>query len=193
MTCQTALSLLDDFVDGELSQALAEEVSVHLEGCPRCRSEADETKSLKELLRQSEVRDPGRDYWPETSQLILARTVQSASAQEPHHTTADQLADQRNAFVRALLSLAASLVILVSAVVVGQSQKSTATLSSPDNPVLLTSSLAQRLDPDFQIVTHEERTRLAKGMLLMGPPGPFGRIAGLMELINLASPGFTEP
>ncbi len=193
MTCQTALSLLDDFVDGELSQALSEEVSVHLEGCPRCRSEARETISLKELLRQSEIHSPGRDYWPETSQLILARTVQSASAQEPHRTTADQLANRRNAFARALVSLAASLVILASAVVIGQSQKSTATRSSPDNPVLLTSSLAQQLDPDFQIVTQEERTRLAKGMLLMGPPGPFGRISGLMELTNLAVPGLTEP
>ena len=50
MTCQSTLSLLDDFVDGELPEFLAEQVSNHLKVCRTCRTEFEQTQQLKELL-----------------------------------------------------------------------------------------------------------------------------------------------
>ena len=82
MICQHALSLLDDFLDNELASSTAAEVKSHLDGCTTCRQAYDESRRLKELLRQKRNRDPGQDYWLETSQLILARTVQEFPADE---------------------------------------------------------------------------------------------------------------
>ena len=75
MTCQDALALLDDFVDGELDSSTAGAMRNHIETCDHCRAEHAATERLKELLNQPSIETPGPDYWSETTHLIMARTV----------------------------------------------------------------------------------------------------------------------
>ena len=181
MICQRALSLLDDFLDNELTLSTAAEVKSHLDDCTTCRQAYDESRRLKELLRQKRNRDPGQDYWLETSQLILARTVQRSEPEQPY-AMRETASDPKGSFVQALVSLAASLVILVSALVVGMNQSHAPDAATRGGPVLFGSSVDQQLNAGNFIITEDERQRLAKGMLLLGPPGLLGHVGGLTQL-----------
>ncbi|MEA3297084.1 MAG: zf-HC2 domain-containing protein [candidate division Zixibacteria bacterium] len=193
MTCTQALSLLDEFVDGDLKPTRMDELRVHLDGCPECRSEYEDTKRLKELLKQRKVQDPGPDYWQETLQLILARTVETSQSDEHHPMHNDQIATRRNAFIRALVSLAASLAILTSAILISQNQDRTTRAAKVRQPIILTSSLQQRLQPSNRFVTNDEWNRLTRGMLLLGSPGFPGRYVAMTKFDKLAPSGYSQP
>lgn len=192
MTCQSTLSLLDDYVDGELPAFLAEQVSNHLKVCRACWTEYEQTQRLKELLKQRQAPDPGPDYWSEASQLIVARAVEGPSA--GRFDAADDIAERRNSFFRALVSLAASLMILFTALLIGQEHqevKQQAGITS--GPVLVASSVGRGSDEASRVVSSDEMARVAKGMLLLGPPGMLGRFAGLTELRILTLGEYWEP
>ena len=65
MTCEQTLSLLDDYVDGSLSEADHQELELHLATCDACRREE---QSLRVFLAQAASlkrdRVPSRDLWP---------------------------------------------------------------------------------------------------------------------------------
>lgn len=187
MICQHALSLLDDYLDNELPAPVTAEVRNHLDQCDDCRREFEESRRLKELLKQKGTRDPGEDYWLETSQLILAKTVQQSSGYEPY-ASSDNDADSRGPFVQALVSLVASLVILASAIVVGMNQDHALNAGIRGGPILFSSSVGRQLNAGHTIMTEDERQRLAKGMLIMGPPGLLGHFSGLTQLRMVITP-----
>jgi anti-sigma factor RsiW len=58
-------ALISGFIDGELTQADAQRVRLHLEGCAECRATADELAQLKETTMSSEFKIPD-DGWDET-------------------------------------------------------------------------------------------------------------------------------
>lgn len=185
MTCQLALTLIDNLVDGELSPAEAEQVRQHLDGCKKCREEYGATRNLKKVLKRTPTYDPGPDYWSETASLIRARTIESPVGWQAHHTTVEKTALQRRALVRSLVSVAASLFLLVSAVLVGSHQdQRISRLNVAEAPILATAPVSELLGDDkVPIVTRAEQVRLAKGLLLMGNPGFLGRFAGLPDLM----------
>ncbi len=181
MICQRALSFLDDYLDHELAPSVAAEVKDHLDRCEVCRREYEESRRLKELLKQKSTGDPGDEYWLETSQLILARTIHQDIGGETF--AAEETApDPKGAFLQALVSLAASLVILVSAVVVGMNQGRAPDVRTQGGPLLFSSEMGKQLNSSDLIYTKAERERLAKGMLIMGPPGLLGHFSGLARL-----------
>jgi len=186
MTCQRVLSQVENLIDGELSPAEAEQVQKHLEGCLSCREEFLTVQRLKQLLGQMPACDPGRDYWDQTERLILERTinVQQSHWQTPRGTT-DKVRLQHNALMRALASLAASLFVLVSAILIGtNSDGKVSRMSAADVPILATAPGSELLGTDNKpLVTQAEQVRLAKGMLLMGSPGFLGRFTGLPDLM----------
>lgn len=186
MTCQRARSQLEDYVDDELSPADAEQVRKHLEECRRCREEFLASQRLKQLLKQTPRYDPGRDYWSDTARLIRARTVDIAldDGREGRVTTGT-VGTRGNALVRALVSLAASLFVLISAILLGFSQdESVSRRHGVSAPILATAPVSELLGTDNgPVVTQPEQVRLAKGMLLMGAPGFLGRFAGLPDLM----------
>lgn len=187
MICLRALSLLDDYLDKELPESATAEVKNHLDQCDSCRREFEESRYLKELLKQQGPRDPGEDYWLETSQLILAKTVQQYSGDEPYASSATD-SDDRGPFLQALVSLAASLVILASAVVVGMNQSAAPDADVIGGPILFSSSVSRQLNANHTIMTEGERQRLAKGMLIMGPPGLLGHFGGMTQLRLVVTP-----
>lgn len=188
MICQRALSLLDDYLDDELPESDTTQVKSHLDQCETCRQEFGESRYLKELLKQTGPRDPGEDYWLETSQLVLARTVQQSNTQEPFASNESD-SGSRGPFLQALVSLAASLVILASAIVVGMNQGHAPNAGIQGGPILFSSSVGRQLNAGNTIMTNDERQRLAKGMLIMGPPGLLGHFGGLTQLQMVITPG----
>lgn len=181
MTCRYTQSLLEDLVDGALPHERASEIQDHLATCSNCRAEYSELRKLKELLRTHVVEDPGREYFQETTELILARTVGQ------NHTTKSrqpERQERRDAFVRAVLSAAASLVVLFSAVTIGNMDSpGTSQANRLNSPMLATSTVMENLNTQIpSILPPEDRTRLAQGMLLMGPPGLLGKFGEMKEL-----------
>jgi anti-sigma factor RsiW len=186
MTCHTALTLLDDYADGQLDSSSAGELEEHLEGCTSCRRELAETRRLKELLGQSISPSPGSDYWSQTTRSILARTVGLDYQRE---TASSRERSKKSAFIRSVITLAASIAVLFSAVYIGENQdRSPATfeVAQAGGPVFLSAAVARQLDPRAPVYTQEDRRRLARGMLLMGPPGIPGRLAIMAEMSELS-------
>ncbi len=56
MNCNKATVLMSAAIDGELTEKEAEELSGHLADCPECRSEFQEAKNTKIIIRERIVR-----------------------------------------------------------------------------------------------------------------------------------------
>ena len=186
MTCYDALALLDDFVDGELDSSLAGLLRDHVENCDQCHEEFLATKRLKELLKKIPIDNPSEDYWSDTTRLIMARTVAAAEVYKPNAQPPYRRRD-RTDFVRSLVSLAASIAILISAVLVGQSQDQPAVSVSTQGgrPIFLAHSVVDQFPGGYPaLAMGDDQSRLARGMLLMGTPGHLSRLALLADLMT---------
>ncbi|MFQ6007514.1 MAG: anti-sigma factor family protein [Candidatus Zixiibacteriota bacterium] len=186
MTCQYIVTLIEDFTDSELDVVRAEQVRQHIKDCSQCRAEYETTRQLKKLLKQTKVSDPSDDYWLEISALIRARTIESPADRQIGVSLAVKTAPPlgRQAWIRSLMTVAASLTLLLAALLVGTSQpERMAILNRSNTPILATSAVSGLLSADgILVVTHAEQVRLAKGTLLMGNPSFLGRFEGLPEL-----------
>jgi len=188
MTCHEALALLEDYVDGELSGSREAQVSRHLDGCPSCREEVESTIILKAVLRQSKPPDPGEEYWSETTRLIKARTTESRFPETEIISVNGRRSMERSAFARSLVSVAASLIVLFSALLLGSGKhERIARLTASEPPVYVAAPIEQVTATDNEIiVTQDENDRLARGMLLLGAPGSLGRFISPLAVISTA-------
>jgi len=74
MNCERFREILDDWVDGSLSEAEHQEAELHLASCATCR--ADERKLRAFLAEAAGLRheaQPGRDLWPSIATRIESR------------------------------------------------------------------------------------------------------------------------
>lgn len=185
MTCRHALSLLEDFVDGELPDHDAEELRQHLATCSSCREEHDRSRQLRESLQSHITPEPPPGYWGETERLILARTIDGRDAVAD--TGSSDRETTRRAFVRSVLSVAVSLAVLVSAVIIGSNRQGPVVeVSAQGGSMLVTAPLVGLTGSDDTVImTRAEHTRLAVGVLLMGTPGLAGRFVAFPDLMTL--------
>ena len=192
MTCQSTLALLEDFVDKELTTEQQAQIEKHITACDKCRAEYESAIVLKELLQNRKTPDPGQDYWLETTSLIRARTVDSIAPPSEATGAVDRRSYDRNAFVRSLVSVAASLVILFSALLLGSTHKQhLADIGTTEAPVFVSVPLEEVVASDnITIVTVEEKALVSKGMLLLGAPGILGRFAPPTGLAQVAGSTF---
>jgi len=65
MKCEQVQTLLDQYIDGELSQALAGEVGLHLSQCPACAAEMQAMVKAGAALRDALSEEPARDLFPD--------------------------------------------------------------------------------------------------------------------------------
>ena len=187
MTWHLTGSLLEDYIDGELAETEVTRVTEHLKTCPECRAEFDSGRRLKIVLSQQRLPDPGPDYWPEVTSLVLARTVESGATQFVERPAAErQHADVRRTFVRSLVSLAASLVLLVSALVVGSNHLRERAQTAPEKrPVYVAASIRALIGPDnYVVITPKEKVTIARGVSALGAPGLLGRVSALSQLLT---------
>jgi hypothetical protein len=93
-------------------------------------------------------------------------------------------AESRTAFLRAGLSLAASLGILFTAIYLGSDRtEEISRIAPPEAPVLAAAPLSRILGPSPNpLITNQEQVRLAAGLMIMGPPGFLGRIERFPDL-----------
>jgi len=185
MTCRETLGFLGDFVDNTLSVTQAGEIAKHLEHCSTCRKEYKATKSLQGLMGRINSPEPGPDYWQDTTDIILARTVGSITSPKQKVTGKDKTGTNHQAFIRSLVSVAASLVILFSAIFLGKSENyPSAELTNPENPFLVVAPLQEMFyDKKITVATTAERVRIQKGTLLIGAPGFLGKLTLLTNPI----------
>jgi hypothetical protein len=181
MTCRQVLSLLEDLADNELSPAQRDIVGRHLKQCQKCRAEYEATRQLKELMTNVKTAYPDADYWEETTDLILARTVSSGEEYYSPAAADNRPRKGRDAFIRSIVSVAASLFILFTAIYLGNQQEGRiARIGNERSPVLVTAPLQDLFfDDTMEFATHDEQSRLLNGMLLVGPPGVLGKSARL--------------
>ncbi|MDH4156241.1 MAG: zf-HC2 domain-containing protein [candidate division Zixibacteria bacterium] len=183
MTCRQVLSLLEDYVDNELSPAQHDIVDSHLKQCPQCRAEHEATRRLKELMTNVKTAYPDADYWEETTDLILARTIGADEAYYSPAATDNSPRQGRDAFIRSIISVAASLFILFTAIYLGQQQEGRIDrMASVPAPVLVAAPLQNLFfDDTMEFATRDEQSRLLNGMLLVGPPGVLGKFARMPD------------
>lgn len=71
MTCEKALELLDEYVDGTLDEAQHQELELHLADCAACRQEERALRAfLAEAASFKRETPPSRDLWPEIAERI---------------------------------------------------------------------------------------------------------------------------
>jgi anti-sigma factor RsiW len=175
-----ASTLLDSYLDGELDPAIAGEIESHLTSCSACSEELQVAQNVRELLKHRPVHLPPEGYWAESAKAILERARQEDRIVpiEPYYR--EREADTRRNFVRSLISLAASIVVLFSAIYFGQSQPDGNRIVTVDGQeIILTSALIEDLNPQLG---NAERHDLAVGYSLLGAPGRNGRVAVLAHL-----------
>ncbi len=191
MTCHQAVSLLDIYLDGELTPPSSVELERHLASCPACTIELESAKTLRELLKQSRETsappEPRPDYWTEAESLILARTVESSAA-ATERTTVTSLTNGQGAgpLVRSLMLFAASLVLMIGAIYVGSQRQQLARVTiNEQSPVLVAASATGTFGEDNGLVlTKEEKNSLVRGMFALGAPGPVGRYTTIADLLG---------
>ncbi len=185
MTHRHTLSLLEDLVDDELPSGKLDEVRRMIEDDPELQREVARSRRLRELLGKIRTPDPGRQYWDETQSLILARTVEADEAAAAVYT-------ERFSLVRALFSVAASIAILIAALFVGSNGRTPMPLQGADNrpAAFVAASQKTTVSPaDFPVYDHDDALRLARAMIVMGPPGMFGRCLLFPEHVDRTSIG----
>jgi len=81
MKHDTAIELLDDYVDGELEPSLIEALEGHVQRCVACRREVE---GLRKLLEDAAALprsiEPSTDLWPEIAAAALPRRAAEAPA-----------------------------------------------------------------------------------------------------------------
>lgn len=69
-------TLVSGHLDGELTQAAAQKVRLHLEDCAHCRALLEDLKALREATMSTEFEPPNDDQWderPRSTTSLLSR------------------------------------------------------------------------------------------------------------------------
>jgi len=185
MTCQVALSCLDQLVDDELTEEQKSQVMEHINSCENCKRELEELKQIKNLLNKSKKFEPSEEYWSEVTGLIKAKTTDVEPVDSGHRSHTEQISIKRNALLRSLISTAAALVILFTALLLGSQQRQVAMAQfNSKNPIMATADIRDLLTSDNRaLYSANDQRHLAQGMLLVGIPVILGRFAALPELM----------
>ncbi len=187
MTCSHFMALLDGFIDGEIETAISDEMQQHLRKCDDCSNEYASALRLKKTLADMTFPDPGNEYWQETTDIIMARTVGADLAQP---NGAETVSDKR-AFVRSMLSLAASLLILFTAMLLGTGQNGPSVLLNPPSAAVEHPSSIDQDSVPMQprvFAPTDDQTRLLRGTLLLASPGAPGLATAMARMGVGANP-----
>ncbi len=186
MTCRHTLSLLEDYVDQELTISQRDEIDAHLAICEICQKKFHQATKLKETLSNFETIDPGQNYWDETTQLILARTAQSDIIANVGRISLEQYCSTKGAFLRSVASFIVALFVLGSAIFFGSIQTNKQQITEIKTEIILSAEILEHFNNVNEIIfTKNEQARLTRGIFLLGTPGMLGRSALVSDLLTL--------
>jgi len=184
MTHRHITDVIDDYIDDELDISASEEVRRHIEQCRTCRAEYELALRLRKMLSGNSAADPGEDYFNEVSALILAKTVNTTPSETIVTNLEKQRRNNKRAFYRSLVSVAASLVIFFTALIFGSTQNKPVTVNVSSSEETYHMTVTQENDDnDYVIMTAAEQRNLIKGIILLGSPGHFEQCGILSELL----------
>jgi len=103
-----------DYLDGELSPDLRDQIERHLAACAECREDLEKLKVLTRSLTQLEVPDPGDEYFEALTGTIVARTA-AITGEESAPATVSYQRDTRRRLLTTLIKLAAAVTLLFTA------------------------------------------------------------------------------
>ena len=69
--------LLSGYLDGELTQAGAQRVRIHLEDCAACRESYDELRTLREATMTTRLEGPETREWDESPRGMISLTTRT--------------------------------------------------------------------------------------------------------------------
>ncbi|MBN1212225.1 MAG: zf-HC2 domain-containing protein [candidate division Zixibacteria bacterium] len=184
MTHRHITDVIDDYIDEELDISTAEEVRRHLEQCRTCRAEYELALRLRNILSGNSAPDPGEDYFNEVSALISAKTVETYQTETAVTNLEQQRRNNKRAFYRSLVSVAASLVIFFTALIFGSTQNKPVTVNVLSyQGTSRVAAATENDDNDNVILTPAEQRNLIKGIILLGSPGHFEQCGILSDLL----------
>lgn len=185
MTHKSLLSLLEDFVDGELSDEDAERVRAMLAESPDIRTEYELSKLVRGILHNKGSYDPGDTYFDELTELIRARTIQR-TREEHTRISPSVTRSERRAFVRSLVSAVASLILLFTALFIGSKRDLfTANMNRGGQEIMTTAEVSAELATfQTELGSVEQRQNLGQGMFLLSPPGMASRFLVLPDYLG---------
>ena len=178
MTCRDTLSLLDDFIDNDLSADSAAQVQSHLDECLSCRAEYGRSLQLKAWLKRDAVPEPPAEYWTEVSAIIQARTVDSVPL--IRERAAEERTPGRRALYRSVAVFAASAVLLATTLLITYNRDERSASGTGPSSVYVTSRLSDRMNsPVNDYISRQDQTRISGGTLVVGAPSMVGRYSSL--------------
>lgn len=185
MTCHNAQSLLDAWLDSELSPEDSSLLNDHLDICAQCHAEFETSAQVRDILTRKPLSEPRTGYWEEVTSLILARTVENDPEPSEDAGTYISGSNNRSILMRPLISVIASLGLLFAALFVGANKN----LFTPiaNSPVVQEESLTATLwlvsADNRYFISEEDEAMLTQGMLLLAPPGPLSRFEAANVLL----------
>jgi hypothetical protein len=167
--------LIEAYVDNDLTLDKRAEAEKLLAESEECRVYQRQVEELRGYLKSSAPRDPGEDYWRETSSLILAKT----SNREPIFVPGKVVPRPTSTGLRrAVYSAVVSLSILIIALAIGSSQSVNYAVVRMDNSeYLATVDVREKLSVSDDFNADRETALLAGSSVLIGFPGSVGRAA----------------
>jgi len=103
-----------DYLDGDLSPDMRDQVERHLAECAQCREDLEKLKALTRSLSQIDVPDPGEEYFESVTEIIMARTAGNQEAESSRGPVPFQPATRRR-LLTTLIKLAAAVTLLFTA------------------------------------------------------------------------------
>jgi hypothetical protein len=188
MTCLEFRLRLDQYLDQELSAEDKHSAEDHLESCSSCREEFASHRQVQQLLSGfTPPVQPPEDYWDRSRDRVLARTVLSSDYASPEKI--DTFGGHRSytPLVRSMISVAASVALLATALVLGSRHERPAViLRLGQSEVIVSAGLADMLDtPDGGPLTLGDQRRIGSLSVLVGGPGMVGRFGYLPGLLRI--------
>jgi len=188
MTCLEFRLLLDRYLDQELSAEDNHSAEEHLEACSSCREEVASHRQVQHLLSgYAPPVQPPEVYWELSKDRVLARTVLSSDHASPEKV--DTFGGNRSytPLVRSMISVAASVALLATALVLGsRHERPAVVLRQGDSQVIVSAGLADMLDmPDGGPLTLGDQRRIGSLAVLVGGPGMVGRFGYLPGLLRI--------
>jgi len=182
MTRRHDLSLIDDLVDNELSPERTAEVRQLIESSSEWRERYQETTKLINALRQNKISERPETHWVDSANRIIARTV-ARDGYSDRFVTVEEYRSGVSTVIRSMLSLAASIAILMASIYLGSQPQRFSDQSPNSRVILVAAPLAGSIEfTDAAFARVADRDRLTRASMMLGSPGLLGRMLELAEL-----------
>lgn len=187
MTCLEFRMLLDRYIDGELSADQRANADAHLNDCITCRDELASLQSTRQALATTRPEtEPHLGYWDDSRERIIARTVLSDAPNEAKRAPALS-GSAYSPLLRSVLSVAASVALLVGVLVVGSKHEQPAVvIHGPEGQIIVAQALADELlVSEGEVLSIGDQRRIGTACILAGGPGMVGRFNCLPGLLRV--------